>query len=68
MNKFKVGDTITIRNDLTSRGNYKLLMSSVMLQYKGRKAKIVEITWNNFYLLCLDRRWAWSDDMFEVTV
>lgn len=61
--KFKVGDKVTIRKDL-SRDEYNVV--SDMEEYRGKVATIVELRDDGNYLIDLDDRWwYWDDSMFE---
>jgi len=62
MRRYKVGDFVTIRSDLTNRE-----VSSGMLIYQGKRARITSFYCNNEgYLLCIDRGyWIWDDLILE---
>lgn len=59
--KFKVGDKVTIREDL-SRHEWNVVDS--MEQYRGKVATIVAV--GDYYIIDLDNgNWYWDDNMFE---
>lgn len=66
--KYKIGDTITIRKDL--KESQKLgdqFITRAMLDYRGKKAKIVDTYgFSGIYSLDIDKKfWNWNDEMFE---
>lgn len=66
--KFKVGDIVKIRDDLTTTGNYgSFNVVESMLKYKGKTATIIRvINVGSFYDLDIDDGWsAWTDEMLE---
>ena len=63
--KFKVGDRVKIKEDLSHRGSYKVYVTRDMERYKGKEATIVEIE-DESYLLDIDKHtWYWSEDTLE---
>lgn len=65
--KFKVGDTVKIRKDLSLGERYSIHLSKSMLLNKGKKAKIIYIdSCDGSYQLDVDDgSWWWSNDMLE---
>lgn len=64
--KFKVGDKVKIKEDLSWRKKYKTLIVPQMEAYKGKIAKIVAITHRGSYILDVGNRpWHWSEDTLE---
>ena len=64
--KFKVGDKVKIKEDLSWRKKYKTLITPQMEVHKGKIAKIVAITRRGSYILDIeDRPWHWSEDTLE---
>lgn len=65
--KFKVGDKVKIKENLSCKGYGVAYFASPMKKYKGKEAKITYISPDG-YACCLDidsGRWGWSEDMFE---
>lgn len=67
MGKFKVGDTVKIKENLTACKCYRdVFFTPGMEAHMGKVAKIVQITSSGNYNLDIDNyRWAWSEDMLE---
>lgn len=65
--KFKVGDTVKIRKDLSLGKRYSIHLSKSMLLNKGKKAKIIYIDSRDgsYQLDVDDGSWWWSNDMLE---
>lgn len=65
--KFKVGDTVKIRENLSSKGYGVAYFTSQMKKYRGKEAKITYISPDGC-ACCLDidsGQWGWSEDMLE---
>ncbi len=60
--KFKVGDIVTIKNDLEVDDNFVV---DEMIEYRGMQATITELCADVYYLDIDDGFWLWSDDCFE---
>lgn len=69
MMKYKVGDKVRIRKDLTVDGNYGNVADVVpeMLRHAGKAAFIiVACGYDDTYKINIDaQHWWWSDEMFE---
>lgn len=67
--KFKVGDKVRIKEDLSCNKCYKTAAVKDMEKYKGKIAKVKRISYLPFsegYKLDIDdMEWIWSDDMLE---
>lgn len=64
--KFKVGDKVRIKEDLSCNKCYKIAAAKDMEKYKGKIAKVKKISNEGNYILDIDgMKWAWSDDMLE---
>ena len=66
--KFKVGDIVRIRKDLTPLSNYgKFPFVEEMLKYRGKTATVVNVMDAcSYYDLDIDNGWcAWTDEMLE---
>lgn len=65
--KFKVGDQVKIREDLSLGKYYSVHLSRSMLSNKGKEAKITYISPDgDFYHLDIDSgSWWWSEGMLE---
>ena len=67
--KFKVGDKVRIKEDLSCNKCYKTAAVKDMEKYKGKIAKVKRISHLPFsegYKLDIDdMEWIWSDDMLE---
>jgi hypothetical protein len=65
--KYKVGDKVRIREDLTIKEQYNdLTFVPDMVQYMGKVATITRIKFDDVYGIDLDDcKWSWSDEMFE---
>lgn len=64
--KFKVGDKVKIKADLSCMKHYKIIPAPTMIKYKGKVAKIIGMTCQGNYILDIDNiPWWWSDDMLE---
>lgn len=65
--KFKVGDKVKIREDLSLRKYYSVHLSRSMLLNKGKEAKIIYISPDGdaCYLDIDSGNWWWSEDMLE---
>ena len=63
--KFKVGDTVKIREDLSLQKYYSIHLSRSMVLNKGKIAKIIEIDGENYKLNIDDGFGWWSEDMVE---
>lgn len=69
--KFKVGDKVKIRRDLSSDNNYMLSVTDTMAKYRGEimTIKKIDITYPKSYLLEEDRcNFNWTEDMFEQNI
>lgn len=66
MAKYKVGDVVRIRPDLSTGQNYDPVgINNAMCEYKGREATITFVG-SHFYNLDIDMEtWRWIDSMFE---
>ena len=65
--KFKVGDKVKIKENLSCKGYGVAYFASPMKKYKGKEAKITYISPDGD-ACCLDidsGRWGWSKDMLE---
>lgn len=64
--KFKVGDTVKIRETLIVGSSYNgYLFIEAMAKYKGCTATIID-KYQEFYSIDVDyNSWAWTDGMFE---
>ena len=72
MAKYKVGDVVRIRPDLSEEQNYPPVgINNIMCDYKGREATITSVGFqvaegSHFYKLDIDMQtWCWIDEMFE---
>lgn len=63
--KFKVGDRVKIKEDLSHRGSYKVGVTRNMERYKGKEATIVGLEYNDYSLDIDAGRYWWSEDTFE---
>lgn len=64
--KFKVGDKVRIKEDLSCNKCYKIAAVKDMEKYKGKIAKVKKISNEGNYILDIDNmKWIWSDDMLE---
>lgn len=64
--KFKVGDKVRIKEDLSCNKCYKIAAVKDMEKYKGKIAKVKRTFVTGKYNLDIDgMKWAWSDDMLE---
>lgn len=65
--KFKVGDTVKIRENLSLGRYYSIHLSRSMLLNKGKEAKIIYVDSrdNSYQLDVDDGSWWWSEDMLE---
>lgn len=65
--KFKVGDQVKIREDLSLGKYYSVNLSRSMLSYKGKEAKITYISPDDdtCHLDIDSGNWWWSEDMLE---
>lgn len=65
--KFKVGDQVKIREDLSLGKYYSVHLSRSMLSNKGKEAKITYISPDNdtCHLDIDSGNWWWSEDMLE---
>lgn len=65
MEKFSVGDEVTIREDLDEGMDIEGGVISDMEQYRGKKAKITGYHHGSYFKLDVDGGiWCWSQDMF----
>jgi hypothetical protein len=63
--KYKVGDVVFIRNDLSEFG-FKAYVNTSMYEYRGKAATISHINEFGFIFLDIDKGlWWWTEDMFE---
>ena len=64
--KYKVGDTVTIRKDLSKvdLSYIDILVDEAMLKYEGKTAKIIDVE-EGYYILNIDTEWIWGDEMLE---
>lgn len=60
--KFKVGDKVTIRKDLSK---YELNVNSFMEGYRGMVATITKVMDVDYFIDLDDGDWYWDDSMFE---
>lgn len=69
MAKYKVGDVVRIRSDLSTRQNYDPVgINDAMCLYKGCEAIITSVE-SHFYKLDIDMQvWYWIDSMFEEVI
>ena len=67
--KYKVGDYVTIREDLKEGYGLSLYVNPKMLKHAGKTYQIKNIVeYRNRYILdlpCSDYTWHWTDDMLE---
>lgn len=63
--KFKVGDRVKIKEDLSHRGSYKVYVSRYMEEYKGKEATIVGLEGNTYSLDIDAGNYFWSEDTLE---
>lgn len=65
--KFKVGDMVRIRSDLSFKKYYSIHLSRSMVLNKGKMAKIICVdSHDGSYQLDIDDgQWWWSEDMLE---
>lgn len=62
--KYKVGDKVRIKEDLTETSDTKYIVNKHMLQWAGKVCTISEV-YDDCYLLLEDPSgWYWTDDMF----
>ena len=65
--KFKVGDKVKIKENLSCKKYGAMYFTSLMKRYKNKEAKITYISPDgDFYHLDIDSgSWGWSEDMLE---
>ena len=63
--KFKVGDRVKIKEDLSHRGSYKVYVTMDMERYKGKEATIVGLEGNEYSLDIDAGMYWWSEDTLE---
>lgn len=63
--KFKIGDRVKIKEDLSHRGSYKVYVSRYMEEYKGKEATIVGLEGNEYSLDIDAGMYWWSEDTLE---
>ena len=63
--KFKIGDRVKIKEDLSHRGSYKVYVSRYMEEYKGKEATIVGLEGNTYSLDIDAGNYFWSEDTLE---
>lgn len=71
--KYKVGDKVRIKDNLSPDNDYKIAVVNSMCIYKDCIATVVECVVNDkyspYYLLDIDNsKSMWTDDMFEETL
>ena len=69
--RYKVGDYVTIREDLKAGEGLSLYVNPKMLKYAGQTYQVKRIAFEDRYVLdlpCSDEHdWHWTDDMLEET-
>ena len=66
--RYKVGDYVTIREDLKAGEGLSLYINPKMLKYAGQTYRVKSIVFEDRYVLELpyaDHEWHWTDDMLE---
>ena len=71
--KYKVGDFVTVRKDLSRSRRYKNYNSPEhddialegMIRFAGKKLVIEKTTWNQKYICGECPMYYWTDEMFE---
>lgn len=63
---YRVGDFVTVRHDLKETLYNYVEAVHEMMQYKGRRARIINVDSDGDCKLCIDGgTWYWSHDMLE---
>lgn len=65
MGKYKVGDRVRVRSDMTVGETYGLYLNSSMNSYAGIETRILDIDDDNYTLKIDNGRFYWSEIMLE---
>ena len=67
--KFKVGDKVTIRPDLSKHANCPITgyyITKLMLKHQGKTATVERVENGTYYRLDIDNNnWSWTSFMFQ---
>ena len=64
--KYKVGDVVKVRSDLSAKKIYdKIGVTTDMLNYKGKVVHIEEVIENRYHIKENNKKWYWTDKMLE---
>ena len=67
--KFKVGDKVTIRPDLSKHANCPITgcyITKLMLKHQGKTATVERVEDRTYYRLEIDNNnWSWTSFMFQ---
>jgi hypothetical protein len=64
---FKVNQELTIRNDLNELDDNQYDLVNDMIDYSGKKAKVIEVCSNKCYIDLDNGLWSWYSWCFEET-